>query len=87
MAALWIQEIWEVKTEPEKYVHLWSGEGPVAGLWYYASEKIYLFHLVCLIIWFLAGILFCLRQGQFWRKLLFMHFGLSVLWLAAQIYR
>lgn len=82
MTALWVSEVWVVKTEPAKYVHLWGGEGPVAGLWYYASERLYVLHLACLIIWFLFGILLCLCQWSFRGKLLLAHFGLSVLWLA-----
>jgi hypothetical protein len=83
MVVLWIHEIWRVKTKPELYFFLWGAEGPMAGLWYYASEKIYLLHLAGLIIWFLVGILLCLSQEQFRRKLLFMHFCLSMLWLVA----
>lgn len=80
---LWVSEVWSVKTEPAKYTHLWGGEGPVVKLWYYASEGLYLLYLVCLIIWFLSGILLCLCQWSFRRKLLLAHFCLSMLWLAA----
>ena len=55
MTIVWVSEVWDVKTAPEKYACLWGGEGPVARLWYYASESLYLLHLVCLIVWFLSG--------------------------------
>lgn len=48
MTIVWVSEVWDVKTAPEKYACLWGGEGPVARLWYYASERLYLLHLVCL---------------------------------------
>ena len=54
MTIVWMSEVWDVKTAPEKYACLWGGEGPVARLWYYASESLYLLHLACLIVWFLS---------------------------------
>ncbi len=83
MVALWGGEVWSVLTEPEKYAFLWGGEGPVAGVWHYASEDRYLFHLVCLIVWFLAGMALCLCKRACRRKLLLLHCCLSMLWLAA----
>ena len=59
MTIVWVSEVWDVKTAPEKYACLWGGEGPVARLWYYASESLYLLHIVCLIVWFLSGIWLC----------------------------
>ena len=85
MGVLWISAICDVKTEPAEYASLWGGEGPVAGLWYYASESVYLLHLAGLVIWFLAGILLCLSRGRFRRNLLLAHFGLSALWAAVNI--
>lgn len=83
MTILWASELWNVKTGPEKYAYLWGGEGPVAQLWYYASEGLYLLHLACLIVWFLSGIGLCLCRWSSRRKLLLAHFCLSMLWLAA----
>ena len=83
MVALWGGEVWSVVIEPEKYASLWGGEGPVAGVWYYASKELYLFHLVCLIVWFLAGMALCLCKWVYRRKLLPVHCCLSLLWLAA----
>ena len=83
MVALWGNEVWSVLTEPEKYASLWGGEGSVAGIWYYASEEYYLLHLVCLIVWFLAGIVLYLCKRACRRKLLLLHCCLSMLWLAA----
>ena len=83
MVALWGSDVWSVLTEPEKYAPLWGGEGPVAQLWYYASEGLYLLHLACLIVWFLSGIGLCLCRWSSRRKLLLAHFCLSMLWLAA----
>ena len=56
MTIVWMSEVWDIKTAPEKYACLWGGEGPVARLWYYASESLYLLHLAYLIVWFLSGI-------------------------------
>lgn len=83
MVALWGSDVWSVLTEPEKYAPLWGGEGPVAGVWYYASEGRYLFHLACLIVWFLAGVALALCNRACRRKLLLLHCCLSMLWLAA----
>lgn len=82
MVALWGSDVWSVITEPEKYAPLWGGEGPVAGVWCYASEGRYLFHLVCLIVWFLAGVALALCNRACRRKLLLLHCCLSMLWLA-----
>lgn len=62
-----------------------GGEGPVAQLWYYASENLYLLHLACLIVWFLSGILLCLCRWSFRTTLLLAHFCLGMLWLAAAL--
>lgn len=83
MTILWTSEVCSVKTEPEKYACLWGGEGPVARLWYHASEGLYLLHLACLILWFLSGIGLCVCRWPSRRKLLLAHFCLSMLWLAA----
>lgn len=85
MTMLWLSEVWNVKTKPERYVSLWGGEGPVAQLWYYTSEDLYLLHLACLIVWFLSGIWLCVCRWSFKRTLLLVHFCLSMLWLAAAI--
>ena len=79
MTILWASELWSVKTGPEKYAYLWGGEGPVAQLWYYASEGLYLLHLACLTVWFLSGIGLCLCRWSSRRKLLLAHFCLSML--------
>jgi hypothetical protein len=76
MVALWISEIWSVATRPEEYAFLWGSE-----VWYYASESVYLFHLLVLIIWFSAGILLSLLRGPLRWKLLITHVILSMLWL------
>lgn len=83
--ALWLSELWDVKTRPEAYAPLWSGEGPVAGVWYYASEQLYTLHLVVLIIWFGCGMLLALYQGRFSRKLLAVHGLLTVLWVLVSL--
>ena len=83
MVALWGSEVWSVLTGPEKYAPLWGSEGPVAGIWYYASEEYYLLHLAGLIVWFLAGMALSLCNRAYRRKLLLLHCCLSMLWLAA----
>lgn len=86
MVVLWGHEIVSVKMRPEEYAYLWGGEGPVAGIWYYASETAYLLHLGLLVLWFLAGIALCLGRGPFNRpKLLLAHALISGLWLAATL--
>lgn len=86
MVILWSQEIWSVKAHPEEYTGLWGGEGPVAGVWYYASESIYFWHMVGLLLWFLAGMLLSLGRGPFRRpRLLVWHAALSVVWLGYNI--
>ena len=85
MTIVWISEVWDVKTAPEKYACLWGGEGPVAQLWYYASESLYLLHLACLIVWFLSGIWLCVCRWTFKRALLLAHVCLSMLWLTAAL--
>ncbi len=82
MTALWASEVWIVHSEPEEYAYLWGSEGPVANVWYYDSECLYLLHLTILIVWFLSGIWLCLCRWALRRKLLFVHFCLSLLWLA-----
>ena len=79
--ALWLSELWEVKRQPEAYANLWGSEGPVAGLWYYASEQLYILHLVGLLLWFGAGMLLSLYQGRFNRNLLTGHIFLTALWV------
>ena len=81
MVVLMSHEIWQVKTRPAEYAFLWGSEGPVAGLWWYASERAYLLLLVGEIILFLAGIWLCLSRMPFRTKLLSAHLGLSVLWI------
>ena len=81
MTIVWMSEVWDVKTAPEKYACLWGGEGPVARLWYYASESLYLLHLACLIVWFLSGIWLCVCRWSLKRALLLAHVCLSMLWL------
>ncbi len=83
MTTLWVSEVWSVKTEPEKYADVWGGEGPVAQVWYYDAECLYVLHLACLIVWFLSGMLLCLCSWSFKRKLLLAHVCLSMLWLVA----
>ena len=39
MTIVWVSEVWDVKTAPEKYACLWGGEGPVARLWYYDDVR------------------------------------------------
>lgn len=86
VVAVSVHEIWSVKAQPEEYARLWGGEGPVAGAWYYASETVYLLHLVGLILWFLAGMLLSLGRGPFRRpKLLVGHAALSLLWLGYNV--
>ncbi|HIU16921.1 MAG TPA: hypothetical protein IAB01_00555 [Candidatus Avidesulfovibrio excrementigallinarum] len=84
-AALWLSEIWEVKRHPEAYAPLWSGEGPVAGLWYYASEQLYILHLAALALWFGCGMLLSLHKNPIIRKLLPAHVLLSVLWVLVSL--
>ncbi len=83
MCALFASEIAAMKMRPEDYAALWAGEGPAAGVWYYASERIYLLHASALAAWFLAGVFACLR-GKPLRdnRLLIVHMALSGLWLA-----
>lgn len=83
MTALWASEVWSVLSEPEEYASLWGAEGPVANVWYYGSEYLYLLHLAGLIVWFLSGIWLCLCRWSVRRTLLFAHFCVSMLWLAA----
>ena len=85
MTIVWMSEVWDVKTAPEKYACLWGGEGPVARLWYYASESLYLLHLACLIVWFLSGIWLCVCRWSLKRALLLAHVCLSMLWLTAAL--
>ena len=85
MTIVWVSEVWDVKTAPEKYACLWGGEGPVARLWYYASERLYLLHLVCLIVWFLSGVWLCVCRWTLKRALLLAHVCLSMLWLTAAL--
>lgn len=85
MTIVWMSEVWDVKTAPEKYACLWGGEGPVARLWYYASESLYLLHLACLIVWFLYGIWLCVCRWSLKRALLLAHVCLSMLWLTAAL--
>lgn len=85
MTIVWISEVWDVKTAPGKYACLWGGEGPVAQLWYYASESLYLLHLACLIVWFLSGIWLCVCRWSLKRALLLAHVCLSMLWLTAAL--
>ena len=70
---------------PEAYAFLWGGEGPIAGRWYYASERIYILHLVALLLWFLCGALLSLHQGTRSRKPLIVHMLLTVLWVLVSI--
>lgn len=82
MALLWLHEIWHVKWHPEEYAPLWGSEGPVAGLWYYASETAYITNLLILLLWFLIGALLCLNRGIFRHpRLLIAHVFLSLLWI------
>ena len=85
MTIVWMSEVWDVKTAPEKYACLWGGEGPVARLWYYASESLYLLHLACLIVWFLSGIWLCVCRCSLKRALLLANVCLSMLWLTAAL--
>ena len=86
MVALWSHEIWLAKTRPEEYAQLWGGEGPVAGVWYYASETVYFLHLAALILWFLAGMVLSLDRRPFKRpKILLAHAVLSLLWFGYNI--
>lgn len=84
MTVLWGSEVWCVKTEPEKYMYLWGGEGPVAHLWYYASESLYVLHLACLVVWFLSGMMLCVCRWSCKKILLRTHVCLTMLWLAAR---
>lgn len=85
MTIVWVSEVWNVKTAPEQYACLWGGEGPVAQLWYYASENLYLLHLACLIVWFMSGIWLCVCRWSLKRALLLAHVCLSMLWLTAAL--
>ena len=83
MVALFLREIAEVKNHPEAYASLWGGEGPVAGLWYYFSETVYLLHAAALACWFLAGMIASLGRGRFRSAApLVVHSALSGLWFA-----
>lgn len=83
--ALWGSELWTVKTQPGTYTDLWNSEGPVAGVWYYASEQLYTLHLVALLIWFGCGVLLSLYQGPYSKKLLTVHVLLSMLWVIVSL--
>lgn len=81
MAVLCLEEIWQVKTDSEPYACLWGSEGPAGGLWYYASESVYLFHLACLAIWFLCGMFLCLSSRPRAGKFVSAHFAVSLMWV------
>ena len=51
MCVLFASEIAAVKMRPEDHAPLWGGEGPVPGVWYCASERIYLLHALALAAW------------------------------------
>lgn len=83
MCALFASDIAAVTMRPEDCAPLWGGEGPVAGVWYYASERVYLLRALALAAWFLAGVFACsrgkpLRNNRF----LIVHMALSGLWFA-----
>ena len=81
--ALFLHEIAAVKNHPEAYAPLWGGEGPVAGVWRYSSETVYLLHAVVLACWFLAGMFVSLGRGRFRNSApLIVHSALSALWFA-----
>lgn len=86
MVVLWFEEIGQVRIKPDQYASLWGSEGPAGGLWYYASEPVYLFHLVCLVIWFLCGMFLCLSSRPRVRKFLPAHFALSLMWTGTCMY-
>ena len=82
MVVLWGQDFLAVTSYPEKYP--FGVEGPVAGIWFYASERLYRLHLALLLLWFSVGILMCLGRASFRRwKLLPAHIGLTALWFIA----
>lgn len=88
MAFLSCHEIASVWMHPEAYAPLLGGEGPVAGIWYYASERAFLLHSGLGAVWFLAGMLLCLGRGLFKRpKLLVVHALLTVIWLDSVLIR
>ena len=87
MCALFASEIAAVKMYPADYAPLWGGESPVPGVWYYASERIYLLHALALAAWFLAGAFTCLRGKPFRdNHLLIVHMALSGLWFAVSVH-
>lgn len=78
MVILYLEEIRQVIIQTERYALLWGEEGPTGGLWYYTSEKTYLFYTSFWVIWYLCGILVCLSQRKYAKKFVLAHFLLSM---------
>ena len=87
MCALFASEIAAVKMRPEDYAPLRGGEGPVAGVWYYASERGYPLYASALAVWFLAGVVACLCGKPLRNNyLLIVHMALSGLRFALSVH-
>ena len=72
-------EGWIVWHDPGGYY--FGGQGPIAGLWYYASAQAYGTMLALVGGWYSAGALLCFRKGVVARVLLIVHAALSMLLL------
>ena len=60
---LFVWDFYLAFNQPELYP--FGTEGPVACLWYYKTQKAYLWSAVISVCWFAAGFLFCLLQHKF----------------------
>jgi hypothetical protein len=60
---LFVEDFYHALNHPEVYP--FGAEGPVAGIWYYKTQELYLWSAIILVCWFAVGLLLCLLQHKF----------------------
>ncbi|MDR2042547.1 MAG: hypothetical protein LBP98_09590 [Tannerella sp.] len=62
-ATLFVEDFYQAVNHPEVYP--FGAEGPVAGIWYYKTQELYLWFAIILVCWCAVGLLLCLLQHKF----------------------
>ena len=60
---LFCEDFYQALQHPELYPL--GAEGPIAGIWHYRTQELYLLFGMILVFWFVAGFLLCLLHHKY----------------------